>query len=150
MKSRKSLLPVALLIMALCPAAHATLGEPASSLQSDRIQMKAAVPVATSKLNYTVHEMSASNGVVVREYVSGGNVFGVSWRGRRMPDMKQLLGTYFESYKQGASAKHSGHSHLAIRREDLVVGASGHMRSFSGFAYVPNLLPSGVAERDLQ
>jgi len=150
MKLKMSLLPVALLAVALCPAAHATLGEPASSLQGDRMQMKAAVPVAIGKLNYTVHVMAASNGVVVREFVSGGNVFGVSWTGRRMPDLKQLLGTYFEAYKQGAAVKHSGHSHLAIRRQDLVVGASGHMRSFSGFAYVPNMLPSGVAERDLQ
>jgi hypothetical protein len=151
MKLRMSLLPLALLVMALSPAAHATLGEPASTLQSDRLQMKAAVPVASSKLNYTVHAMTTSNGVVVREYVSAGNVFGVSWRGRRIPDLKQLLGaTYFDMYKQGAGVKHAGHSHLAIRRQELVVGASGHMRSFSGFAYVPSMLPSGVAESDLQ
>ncbi|HEY8026539.1 MAG TPA: DUF2844 domain-containing protein [Burkholderiaceae bacterium] len=150
MKLRKSLLSLALLVLALSPSAHAALGEPASSLQGDRMQMKAATPLSTSKLNYTVHEMTTSNGIVVREYVSGGIVFAVSWHGPRMPDLKQLMGSYFETYKTEAAVKHSGHSHLAIRRDDLVVGASGHMRDFSGFAYVPRMLPSGVNERDLQ
>jgi hypothetical protein len=150
MKLRMSLLPAALLVLALSPSAHAALGEPASSLQSDRMQMKAAVPVATSKLNYSVHEMTTANSIVIREYIAGGNVFGVTWHGPRMPDLKQLMGSYFETYKNEAAVKHAGHAHLAIRRQELVVGASGHMRSFSGFAYVPSMLPSGVAERDLQ
>ena len=43
-----------------------------------------------------------------------------------------------------------GHSHRAVERPDLVVRSSGHLRSFFGLAYVPQLLPAGVAADQLK
>lgn len=131
-------------------AAHAELGGAASSLQSDRMQMKATVPAATSKLNYTVHEMTADNGATVREYIANDKVFAVAWHGERMPNLKQLMGPYFDTYTSEPRAKHAGHSHVAIEHADFVMHASGHMRSYSGSAYVPGLLPAGVKASDIQ
>jgi hypothetical protein len=150
MKSTKQFLSIGLFALACSPAAHAVLGGDASTLQADRMQMKATAPVASSKLSYTVHEMTTGNGVTVREYVADGKVFGVAWRGPRVPNLKQLMGPYFDTYVTEAGAKHSGHTHLAFRRPELVVRASGHMRAFSGTAYVPGMLPAGVAENDIQ
>ena len=48
---------------------------------------------------YTVHEIAAPSGVVVREFVSpAGTVFGVAWTGPTMPDLRQVLGPYFDRY----------------------------------------------------
>ena len=44
----------------------------------------------------------------------------------------------------------STRSRLVIEQPRLVVHAGGHMRSFAGIAYVPQLLPANVAETDLQ
>ena len=52
----------------------------------------------TSSDTYTVHEMRASTGTTVREYVSAsGKVFGVAWEGPTLPDLRQVLGVYFTS-----------------------------------------------------
>jgi hypothetical protein len=42
-----------------------------------------------------------------------------------------------------------GHHQLQINQSDLVVHASGHMRAFSGVAYLPPAVPSGVTAAEL-
>ena len=59
---------------------------------------------------YNVHEMQSAAGTVVREYISSagesaGKVFAVTWQGPWPPDMRQLLGSYFEQYMQAAKCK---------------------------------------------
>jgi hypothetical protein len=87
----------------------------------------------------------------VREYaVPTGAVVAVAWHGRTVPNLRQLLGNYYEALLTAAKARHAGHSHLAVRQDDLVVMSRGHMRSFSGIAYLPSQLPSGLKEQDIQ
>jgi Protein of unknown function (DUF2844) len=130
--------------------ASATLGEPESSIAAEpqlgRVSIK-----ATDVGLYRVHESPLPSGTVVREYAApNGHVFAVTWRGPFVPNLKQLLGRYFEEYAAGAKANHIDRHHLDVRQSDLVVQASGHMRAMAGRAYLPQALPAGVTPGDLQ
>jgi hypothetical protein len=84
----------------------------------------------------------------LREYVSAsGNVFGVAWQGRSHPDLRQVLGAYYDQYVQAVQAQRAqrhGHGPLLIQQPGLVVQMGGHMRSLTGSAYLPQSLPAGV------
>lgn len=127
--------------------AFAVLGGDESSVATDMAQMKATAKITPSDA-FAVHEIKASGRPVVREYVSPtGRVFGVAWQGPSVPDLRQLLGSYFQQYSaaaQAAKAGHPGRRPLNIQLPGLVVQTSGHMRSLYGRAYDPSLLPQGV------
>jgi len=137
-----------LLTFALAVPAFAALGGDVSSVEADRAQMNATVAVTESN-GYTVHEIKAATGTVVREYVSAeGKVFGITWHGPFIPDMHQFLGTYYQQYLAGVKAHHEagpGRRPLLIQQPGLVLQNIGHMRSYSGKAYDPGLLPQGIA-----
>jgi hypothetical protein len=145
------LFPGTLAVALLWPCmASATLGEPESSIAAEpqlgRVSIK-----ATDLGIYRVHESPLPSGTVVREYAApNGNVFAVTWRGPFVPNLKQLLGRYFEEYAAGAKANHADHHHLEVRQSDLVVQAGGHMRAMAGRAYLPQAVPAGVTPGDLQ
>lgn len=128
--------------------AFAGLGEDVSSVQADQAHMQGALRT-TRTPSYTVHEIQAATGTVVREYVSSsGKVFGVAWQGPWPPDMRQILANYFEAYRQATQAEvnaHAGRRPLVIEQPGLVVHSGGHMRWFAGQAYLPAMLPQGVA-----
>jgi hypothetical protein len=90
---------------------------------------------------------------VVREYASAsGKVFAVAWRGPFLPDMKQLLGSYFEEFQKAAQAQNrrGGHGPLIIQQPGLVVELGGHMRSFAGRAYLPDEMPRDVQNGEIR
>jgi hypothetical protein len=150
----KMLVMGAALVIASAPIlAWASLGGDASSVQADQIHLQGtrALKAASS---YTVHEIQAASGTVVREYVSAeGKVFAIAWHGPWMPDMRQLLGNYFDQYVRAAQAP-SGTRRVRrpvmIDEPGLTVQISGHPRAFAGRAYVPEMLPSGVRPGDIQ
>jgi Protein of unknown function (DUF2844) len=130
--------------------AHATLGERAASVESDTAKLHATLKV-TPHGGYAVHEMTLDSGTLVREFIGDdGVVFGVAWRGPAIPDLRQTLGKYFADYSAEASTKHGGHNRLHLARSDLVIEAGGHMRAFSGRAYLPATLPAGVTADDIR
>ena len=134
------------------PAA-AVLGGDESSVAADMAEMKATVKV-TPGAAFAVHEVKASSGPVVREYVTpAGRVFGVAWQGASIPDLHQLLGAYFQQYSdaaQAAKAGHPGRRPLNIQLPGLVVQTGGHMRALYGRAYDPSLLPQGVSADEVR
>ena len=100
---------------------------------------------------YSVKELSSASGRVVREYVSpAGLVFGVAWQGPTMPDLRQLLGSYFGQVQQAAQSRQRRGGPLVIKTKDFVLVSGGHMRSFRGLAYVPSLLPANVTPEVVQ
>ncbi len=141
---------IGLVMLALPFSASATLGENANSTEVDRVSMQATLRmVPTSR--YTVHEIQTPSGTTIREFVSSaGTVFAIAWRGPVMPDLRQVLGSYFNRYVEAAGGTHAGHRHRAIREPGLVVQSHGHMRAFSGRAYLPQLLPQGVAVEEIR
>jgi Protein of unknown function (DUF2844) len=135
------------LVVSLPVVAFAALGGDESSVQADQAQMHASLRT-THNAAYTLHELQAADGHVVREYVSpSGSVFGLAWQGPSKPDLQQLLGTHFDEYMQAAQAalaKRRGHGPLVVNLPGMVVVSGGHMRAFSGRAYLPQMLPQGV------
>jgi hypothetical protein len=105
---------------------------------------------ATAASKYTVHEIRLSSGVVVREFVgSDAKVFAVAWRGPFLPNLRQLLGAYFEPYTRAARTGHARHRPFVVDEPGLVVHSSGHSRWFIGEAHIPAALPDGVRVEDL-
>lgn len=148
-------LAVAALLASTMPV-HASLGGNINTVESDRAQMNASVRL-TPHDTYSVHEIQTPGGTIVDEYVSpGGAVFAVSWHGQFPPPMQQILGTYFEQYAAALQAQSNqqpriyGHRPLNIQQPGLVVQTGGHMRAHSGRAYVPGLLPQGIAVTQIQ
>ncbi len=139
---------LALLMLAFATAAFAALGGNAASVQADSAHMRGALMIPVRAGSYTVHEIRMGTGTVVREYVSGvGSVFAVAWQGPVLPDLRQLLGPYFDQYAQAARAARagrSGHGPLVIEERGLVVHLGGRPRAFAGKAFLPDLLPAGV------
>jgi len=152
-KSRARAAGTALVLLVAALPVWASLGGDASSVQTDQVHMQGTRQTTTTQ-SYTVSEIRAATGTVVREYASStGTVFDIAWHGPWPPDMHQLLGSYFEQYVQAAkaqSAARMGRRPLMIEQPGLVVQSGGHPRAFSGKAYVPEMLPQGVRAEDLQ
>jgi hypothetical protein len=147
---KKCVLSSALLVAVLSPCiAAAALGEPETSVQTEVTRLRGSIKV-TPHANYKLHEIQLPSGTVVREFAGpDGKVFAVAWSGPTVPNLREILGQYFDRYVTAAKAQHSGHHHLQILESNLVVLAGGHMRAFSGLAYLPQALPSGVSAGDL-
>jgi hypothetical protein len=144
---------IAFIVLVSVFPAWGSLGGDSASIQADQLQMQGTRRTITAE-SYTVHEIQAATGAVVREYVSReGKVFGLAWHGPWPPDMRQLLGGYFEQYVQAAEAQtgsRMGRRPLMIARPGLVVQMGGHPRAFAGLAYVPGMLPPGVRAEEIQ
>jgi hypothetical protein len=149
-RSKRWALGVALLIQALSLPAFAALGGDLSSVESDQLKMKGMLRTTVASA-YTVHEIQAPSGTVVREYVAPtGKVFAVVWRGPKMPDLRQTLGTYFDAYTQAPRPLHPNHAHFEVAEPGFVLQSTGHMRAYFGRAYVPQLVPPNVAVTDIK
>ncbi|MFC6308864.1 DUF2844 domain-containing protein [Paraburkholderia dipogonis] len=128
---------------ALSFAAHATLGQNVSTVDGDQSRLRAVTHTATTQNAYSVHLMTLPSGTLVREYVArSGIVFGVAWEGPTLPDLKSMLGTSFDAYVAATTTRRG--TPLAVSNSDLVVYSGGHLRAFSGHAYLPQAVPAGV------
>ncbi len=146
--TRFALPPVVALLCAT--PALAALGADVSSVQADLAHMKGAVRV-TESTGFSVHEISTTYGVHVREFIgSDGKVFAVAWDGPVNPDLRQVLGSYYDQFLTAAAAVHGNHRHLAIEQPGLVVQNNGRMRAFNGRAWVPGMLPQNFSADEIQ
>jgi hypothetical protein len=150
---KRALLRGSVLISTLlvCSSAFAALGQDVSSVQSDGVRMKAAVSVLPGQ-SFSVHELRAPVGTRIREFISpAGQVFAVSWQGPATPDLRQLLGEYFDQYTQAAQTTPRVFRRvLRIETGDLVFESGGHMRFKVGRAYLRSKLPDGVGTDDVR
>ena len=134
----------------LATPALAALGGGAASVNEDVSQLKAQLRV-TTKQGYAIHELQSTSGTVVREYVSAaGKVFGVAWQGPVLPDMRQVLGAYHARLMAAAPPNRRPQGPIVINEGDLVLYSGGHMRAYTGKAYVPQMLPEGVRPDAIQ
>ena len=145
-------LPVVILpaLLVLSGPAAAALGGDEASIAADQTQMKAARRIVSSQ-KYTTHEIQIASGTLVREYLSPqGQVFAVTWKGPLKPDLQQILGEHFADYVAAASGKHSRRGPVLLQQPGLVIQSGGHLRAFSGRAYIPQMIPAGVNVGELQ
>ncbi|MGO8787916.1 MAG: DUF2844 domain-containing protein [Terriglobia bacterium] len=143
----KTALRVAFILALGSMPAWATLGQYEGSVSADQQHLRTEDRVQAFQA-YKVHQLTTTNGVIVREYVSPkGMVFGIAWQAPFMPDMKQLLGDYTTTLQTATKEQTAIHHHrgLIVKTNDFVFVNSGHMRFFRGSAYVPSLIPSNVS-----
>jgi len=142
---RKILSFLLVLVFGAIPS-WASLGLSEQSVHADQQRMAGQLKSATFD-GYTVHEITAPGGVVVREYVSPvGTVFGVVWESPTMPDLSQLLGPYFSQFQQAAANSPHRRGPLYVHDGPLVVESGGHMRALRGRAYVTSLIPANLTK----
>jgi hypothetical protein len=146
-------LAVAVGLTSWCMApARAALGGDAASVASDADALHGVIH-STLLQQYDIHEITSDNGMRVREFQDrSGVVFAVVWSGPAMPDLQKLLGASYQTYTTAvAAANHPGLKRsLRIATFDLVVESDGHMRAYSGRAYLPALIPAGTSPADLR
>jgi hypothetical protein len=131
--------------------ALASLGGDESTVAADHAMLAGQSQIKVARVQrYAVHEMAAPSGTVVREFVSpAGKVFAVAWSGPSMPDLRQVLGPYFDTYV-AAVAQRKAKGPVNVVLPGLVVQSSGHMRAFAGKAYLPDAVPTGVAAEEIK
>ena len=141
------ILVAAILVAASPGRATAELGGTVTSVNDDRVRLQGALVRINQVGPYYLHEIRTAAGTTVREFVSGGTVFGVAWEGPWQPNLRPLLGPYFDRYSQALQSSRRdrrGRGPVHIRDGDLVVEMRGHPRAFSGRAYLMPLVPQGV------
>ncbi len=146
-------------LLALSAPAFAVLGDNAASVLNDQARMRGTLRSVDNQ-TYVMHEITASYGAKVREYVSpSGVVFGVAWDGQFPPNFEQLLGPYFQQLQQAtAQQKAADEANGQVRRRGpvliqssgIVFAQSGHMHSYHGTAYIPQLIPQNVTAGDIR
>jgi hypothetical protein len=139
------------LLLVLANTSHASLG--AAPSFSNPNSLKSASPAQKYAVgDYSELETTLPTGTRVREYVSvTGKVFAVSWSGPFMPDLKELLGTYFDTMvTESSKSPAAGNSQLDIKRPDVVIQSGGHMRALEGRAWIPDQLPKGFSASDIR
>ena len=143
---------VSLIAIVDLPKTWAVLGEPASSVETDRLAMAGQFKMIQAQ-HYTIQEITTSD-FVVKEYVSGNTVFAVAWRGRRPPDLTSILGTYLQEYQEASAAAASTGPRrrrgTRIQALHVVGETGGHAGDVRGRAYLPSLLPPGVTPELIQ
>ena len=107
--------------------------------------------MSSAASNYVTRDTTLSTGTRVREYISpGGLVFAVTWDGPVLPDLKALLGTYFDALvAESARMPRAGRSHIGVRLPEVVIHSGGHMRAFEGSAWIPAQFPPGFTADDV-
>lgn len=141
---------LAILLFLVSPA-WAGLGGNTVSVKADQEKLQGSLQI-TKTANYEVHEIQSAQGIRVREYVApSGTVFGVAWQGPATPDLRQLLGSYFDQYVQAAAqSRKAGRGPVTVQLPGLVVQRGGHMRFLVGRAYLPEMVPQGVAADEIK
>jgi len=127
--------------------AWATLGQIEGSVSVDQQHLRSEDLVQNFQA-YKVHQLTTTNGTVVREYVSPkGQVFGIAWQAPFMPDMHQLLGNYVTTLQSATTAQTQIRQRrsLIVKTNDFVFVSFGRLRFFEGRAYVPSMIPSNVS-----
>lgn len=146
---------IALIAVFYAAVAHASLGGDSTSVETDRVLMKvehSARQTTSTNGSYTVHETVLSTGTIVKQYVSkAGVVFAVSWSGPFIPNLRQLLGSHFDTMvTHQAQQAHAGHRYNSQREPGLVIESGGHPRSYVGRAYLPSEVPAGVSAQEIK
>jgi hypothetical protein len=127
--------------------AFAALGGDESGISRDavvtRMELRAVAP---GEKRFRMHELrDTARNVSVRQFVNpDGKIFGVAWDGQTKPDLGQVLGPYFARYTNATAGQSRTRQLRTIDQPDFVLRVSGHMRHFTGSAWVPGLVPADV------
>ena len=133
--------------------ARASLGGDLTSVLDDAAALHAAVQASTFP-QFEIEEIVTDNGIRVREFLNrNGIVFAVAWSGPVTPDLQRLLGAQqFAVYTTALAARPRPGLQRSVRvaTPDLVVESEGHLRNYTGRAYLPTMIPVNVSTAELR
>ena len=133
--------------------AFAALGGSADSINTDGSVLRGILR-GTAFTQYDVQEIDGGVSTV-REYSTrAGQVFAVTWQGAAPPNLQQVLGDYFSRLQAASAAARASegtsvHRVFHVDESDFVLRSIARMRDFHGVAYIPALVPEGVAAEQL-
>ena len=138
------------LLLAYAGTSHAALGGLPEQFNAGGTAV--ASTVSSTMSNYVVRDTTLTTGTQVREYIAAnGLVFAVTWDGPVLPDLKTLLGKYFDAMAaESERMPRAGRSHLGVNLPEVVINSGGHMRAFHGSAWIPAQLPAGFSTDDVR
>ncbi len=141
---------VSVLLLAYAGASHAALGGLPEQFNAEGTAV--ASTVSSTMSNYVVRDTTLTTGTQVREYIAAdGLVFAVTWDGPVLPDLKALLGKYFDAMAaESERMPRAGRSHLGVNLPEVVINSGGHMRAFHGSAWIPAQFPAGFSADDVR
>ena len=127
----------------VAPEARAELGGDVASVAVDSAALGGTREIIRAA-GFERHVLRLPSGTVVHEWVRAGKVFAVAWSGPVIPNLRRLLGAYFEPYVQSPQGRHGGHHHMrVVATPDWVVQSAGHHQGFIGRAWLPPSVPTG-------
>ncbi len=136
-------LGAAVVAIGLPGEARAALGGDEASITADCVALGSTRQV-TRTAGWEVHELRLPSGALVREYrLPSGAVFALAWSGPVPPNLRLLLGPYFQPYVQSPRDRPSSHHVRAVATPEWVVQSAGQQQSFLGRAWLPPQLPAG-------
>jgi hypothetical protein len=143
-----------LLLLLPCSSAFAVLGDNVRSVFSDQARLNGTLQTVAGQ-SYTLHEIKAAKGTVVREYVApSGAVFAVGWEGQFAPDLQQVLGAYYQQVQQAAQQQRQqtqrARGHFLVETPELACESFGHQRSLHGRCYLPKMVPAGTPTSEIR
>lgn len=133
---------------AVCAAqAQAGLGDPELGLDAVRQwQVQRTSPAGTP---YTEQVAEQANGTRVTAWrTAAGQIVAVRWSGPFLPDLQAVLGRHFNLLARQAAGRGTG-AVLQVRDEVAVVESTGRLGQFSGRAWLPAQLPTGLDPREM-
>ncbi len=140
---------VALLWGGQCRAA---LGADASSVAADQRALRGDLSSIETP-RYRIWEIRTGAGIHLTEFAdAGGVIFAVAWSGPALPDLRQLLGDYYAEYTAALlERKPVGiHRSVLVAGQSVTVELAGHMRAYSGRAYLSARIPAGVSMQEIR
>ena len=147
---RTSILSISLALLVTLYAApsYAELG---GSVNKDATPLQTQNSVVAIQASLNSYQLKLPSGTQIKEFTNAsGVVVAVSWQGPTLPDLKGLLGNYFDAFVNRADAATGNHRNADLHTDDLVVQSHGQLRAFSGRAYLPKLLPAGFNVNQIQ
>jgi hypothetical protein len=133
-------------------AARAALGAGYGSVETDRLHLGASSRT-TAAAGFAIHTLTLPNHGQVNEYTrADGVVFAITWRGPGRPDLRQLLGSYFDRFRTDNALVRGRRSRMPLHenRPDFKVRTGGHPGAFFGAAFLPRAAPAGFSTSSLR
>lgn len=145
---------VLLAAVALPLPVHAALGDvidPAEVIaRSARNAGAAGLPAVmiSRQAGFDRLESVGDDGVRVSQFVApDGRVFAASWDGPRVPDLKSVMGRYYDTYLKAATLNNGSKHHLSMTVDGVRMTMTVLPRNARGTAVLQETVPAGV---DLQ
>ena len=137
-------------VLQVSSSACAALGDDAAAIATDQAHMQASLRV-WHQANYAVHELLAPSGITLRQFVGdGGKVFAVSWSGGWRPNLRDVMGAYYDRFIAGTRGRRATRGVARIELPGMIVVMGGHQRAFFGHVYLTDLAPAGFAPEEIR